>query len=301
MFNFFCIIKMVILMDGILIINKPTGYTSRDVVNRVSKILNIKKIGHTGTLDPMATGVLVLCIGKATKLVEILTAAEKEYIAEVTLGINTDTLDSMGNILEERNVHIDKEQIIRALNSMLGFYEQEVPIYSAVKINGKKMYEYARENKKIDLPKRMVEINKIELLGDIKYENNKTIFKFKCLVSKGTYIRSLIRDIALKLDTIGIMSSLNRTKQGSFDLNNSYNLDNIESGNFHLINIEKCLKNYKSIIADDFLTKKIMNGAILQNRYNEDIIVFKDSNSNVLAIYKPYVKDDTKIKPWKIF
>lgn len=301
MFNFFCIIKMVILMDGILIINKPTGYTSRDVVNRVSKILNIKKIGHTGTLDPMATGVLVLCIGKATKLVEILTAAEKEYIAEVTLGINTDTLDSMGNILEERNVHIDKEQIIRALNSMSGFYEQEVPIYSAVKINGKKMYEYARENKKIDLPKRIVEINKIELLGDIKYENNKTIFKFKCLVSKGTYIRSLIRDIALKLNTIGIMSNLNRTKQGSFDLNNSYNLDDIESGNFHLINIEECLKNYKSIIADDFLTKKIMNGAILQNRYNEDIIVFKDSNSNVLAIYKPYDKDDTKIKPWKIF
>lgn len=289
------------IMDGILVVNKPTGYTSRDVVNRVSKSLNTKKIGHTGTLDPIATGVLVLCIGKATKLVEILTATEKEYVAEVTLGINTDTLDNTGNVLEEQNVHVNKEQIIKALNSMLGFYEQEVPIYSAVKINGKKMYEYARENKKIDLPKRMVEIKKIELLGDIKYETNKTIFKFKCLVSKGTYIRSLIRDIALKLNTIGIMSNLNRTKQGNFDIEQSYSIDNIESNNYKIVSMNDCLKNYKSVIATDFLINKIKNGAILQNRYDEDIIVFKDNNNIVLAIYKTYDKDETKIKPWKIF
>lgn len=288
-------------MDGILIINKPTGYTSRDVVNKISKILNTKKIGHIGTLDPMATGVLVLCIGKATKLVEILTSTEKEYIAEVTLGLNTDTLDNTGNVLEERNVHIGKEQIIKVLNSMLGFYEQEVPIYSAVKINGKKMYEYARENKKIDLPKRIVEIKQIELLGDIKYETNKTIFKFKCLVSKGTYIRSLIRDIALKLDTIGIMSSLKRIKQGIFSIDQSYNIDDIENNHYKIISIADCLKKYKNVIVDDFLINKIKNGAILQNRYDEDIIVFKDSNSNVLAIYKRYDKDETKIKPWKIF
>lgn len=288
-------------MDGILIINKPTGYTSRDVVNKISKILNTKKIGHTGTLDPMATGVLVLCIGKATKLVEILTSTEKEYIAEVTLGLNTDTLDNTGNVLEERNVHIGKEQIIKVLNSMLGFYEQEVPIYSAVKINGKKMYEYARENKKIDLPKRTVEIKQIELLGDIKYENNKTIFKFKCLVSKGTYIRSLIRDIALKLDTIGIMSSLKRIKQGIFSIDQSYNIDDIENNHYKIISIADCLKKYKNVIVDDFLINKIKNGAILQNRYDEDTIVFKDSNNNCLAIYKRYDKDETKIKPWKIF
>lgn len=288
-------------MDGILIINKPTGYTSRDVVNKISKILNTKKIGHTGTLDPMATGILVLCIGKATKLVEILTSTEKEYIAEVTLGLNTDTLDNTGNVLEERNVHIGKEQIIKVLNSMLGFYEQEVPIYSAVKINGKKMYEYARENKKIDLPKRTVEIKQIELLGDIKYENNKTIFKFKCLVSKGTYIRSLIRDIALKLDTIGIMSSLKRIKQGIFSIDQSYNIDDIENNHYKIISIADCLKKYKNVIVDDFLINKIKNGAILQNRYDEDTIVFKDSNNNCLAIYKRYDKDETKIKPWKIF
>lgn len=288
-------------MDGILVVNKPAGYTSRDVVNKVSKILNTKKIGHTGTLDPIATGVLVLCIGKATKLVEMLTSTEKEYIAEVTLGINTDTLDNTGNILEEQNTHIDKEQIIKALNSMLGFYNQEVPIYSAVKINGKKLYEYARENKEIELPKRNVQIKQIELLGDIKYEDNKTIFSFKCLVSKGTYIRSLIRDIALKLNTIGIMSNLNRIKQGSFNINQSYDIDSIENNHYKIISIADCLDNFKNVIADEFLINKIKNGAILQNRYNEDTIVFKDSNNYCLAIYKTYDKDVTKIKPWKIF
>lgn len=288
-------------MDGILVVNKKAGYTSRDIVNIVSKLLNTKKIGHTGTLDPIATGVLVLCVGKATKLVELLTSTEKEYIAEVTLGINTDTLDSTGKVLEEQNVHIDKEQIIKTLNSMIGCYNQEVPIYSAVKINGKKMYEYARENEKIELPKRMVEIKQIELLGDIRYEKNKTIFNFKCLVSKGTYIRSLIRDIAIKLNTIGIMSDLKRIKQGNFNIEQSYDIEDIENGNYKLIDIADCLNNYKNIVVDDFLINKIKNGTILQNRYNDNIVVFKDKNNNVLAIYKTYDKDETKVKPWKIF
>lgn len=288
-------------MDGILVVNKPIGYTSRDIVNIVGKILNIKKIGHTGTLDPIATGVLVLCIGKATKLVEILTSTEKEYIAEVTLGLNTDTLDNTGKILTEQIVHFEKEQIVEALNSMLGFYNQEVPIYSAVKLNGKKMYEYARENKEINLPKRTVEIKKIELSSDIKYENGKTIFEFRCLVSKGTYIRSLIRDIALKLNTVGIMSNLIRTKQGSFSIDQSYDIESIKNNNYEIISISDCLESYKNIIVDDFLINKIKNGAILQNRYNENTIVFKDNNNNVLAIYKTYDKDVTKIKPWKIF
>ncbi|MCI9434986.1 MAG: tRNA pseudouridine(55) synthase TruB [Bacilli bacterium] len=288
-------------MDGILVVNKPIGYTSRDIVNIVGKILNIKKIGHTGTLDPIATGVLVLCIGKATKLVEILTSTEKEYIAEVTLGLNTDTLDNTGKILTEQIVHFEKEQIVETLNSMLGFYNQEVPIYSAVKLNGKKMYEYARENKEINLPKRTVEIKKIELSSDIKYKNGKTIFEFRCLVSKGTYIRSLIRDIALKLNTVGIMSNLIRTKQGSFSIDQSYDIESIKNNNYEIISISDCLESYKNIIVDDFLINKIKNGAILQNRYNENTIVFKDNNNNVLAIYKTYDKDVTKIKPWKIF
>ena len=177
-------------MDGVLIVNKEKGVTSRDVVNKICKILNTKKVGHTGTLDPIATGVLVVCVGKATKLVEILTSEDKEYIATVKLGVLTDTLDTDGKVLEEKDVFIKKEDLVRTLNSFVGFYDQEVPIYSAVKINGKKLYEYARSNIKVDLPKRRVEIKKIELL-----EFNKDHYKFKVLVSKGTYIRSLIKDI----------------------------------------------------------------------------------------------------------
>ena len=288
-------------MDGILVVNKPEGCTSRDVVNKVSKILNIKKIGHTGTLDPLATGVLVLCIGKATKLVEILTATEKEYIAEVTLGLKTDTLDITGKILKTSDVIIDKEKIVNVLNSMIGSYEQEVPIYSAVKINGKKLYEYARENKDIELPKRTVEIKKLSLIGDISYRDNKTIFKIDCLVSKGTYIRSLISDIASNLKTVGVMSKLDRIKQGNFKIAESYSLEDIESGNYKLLNIGDCLKNYKNVIASDTLISKIKNGAILNKIYSDDIIIYKDNNNRVLAIYKTYEKDNSKIKPWKIF
>lgn len=287
-------------MDGILVINKQEGYTSRDVVNEVCKILNTKKVGHTGTLDPIAKGVLVLCIGKATKLVEILTADEKEYIAEATLGIKTDTLDNTGKILEEVSVNVTTEQIVDVLNSMIGKYNQEVPIYSAVKIDGKKLYDYARNNINVELPKRNVEIKKIKLLDDIKYDKNKVIFKFKCLVSKGTYIRSLINDIAKKLNTIGIMSDLIRTKQGNFLIDQSYSLQDIRNNNYKIINMLDCLRDYLIIDVDEYLNYKIKNGSMLQNRYDSDKVVFK-YKSNLIAIYKVYDKDNTKIKPWKIF
>ena len=287
-------------MDGILLVNKEYGCTSRDVVNEVSKILGTKKIGHNGTLDPIATGTLVLCIGEATKLVEMLTATEKEYVAEVTLGLETDTLDNTGNILNEVPANISKEKIKDALESMIGCYDQEVPIYSAVKINGKKLYEYARNNQQVELPKRMVEIKELELLDEPIYKEDKTIFKIRCLVSKGTYIRSLVRDIAKKLNTVGIMSALNRTKQGDFSIENSYTLDEIRNGNYKLINISEYLKKYKNVIASDEVIKKIANGAILPKTYEEDIIVFNDTKKT-LAIYKTYEKDKTKIKPWKIF
>ena len=152
------------MYDGILIIDKPKDYTSRDVVNIVSKKLNTKKVGHTGTLDPLATGVLVICVGKATKLVDYLTSTYKEYEAELILGIKTDTADITGNILKEEDSIKKKEEILETLNNMIGKYNQTVPIYSAVKINGKKLYEYAREGKEIELPKREVEIKTLELL-----------------------------------------------------------------------------------------------------------------------------------------
>lgn len=288
-------------MDGLLIVDKEKGYTSRDIVNIIGKKFKTKKVGHTGTLDPMATGVLVLCINNATKLVEIFQADDKEYIAEITLGYDTDTLDITGKILKEENVHIEKERIIETLKNMKGFYEQEVPIYSAVKINGKKLYEYARNNISVELPKRKIEIKELELISEIKYENNKTIFSIRCVVSSGCYIRSLAKDIANKLNTIGVMSNLNRTREGIFKIENAYNLVNIENDDYNIIELNKDLFNYKKIIVKGNLKEKIQNGSLIQNTYKEDIILFIDKNDNLIALYKKYDKDKTLLKPWKMF
>lgn len=283
-------------MNGIFIIDKPKGITSRDVVNEIIKKVGTKKVGHTGTLDPLATGVLVVCVGKATKLVNELISEDKEYIASVTLGINTDTLDSMGSVLFEEDVVKTKEEIIDVLNSFKGRYEQEVPIYSAVKINGKKLYEYAREGINIELPKREIEVKDIELIDNIEYKNNKTIFKFKCKVSKGTYIRSLINDIAAKLDTIGIMTNLRRIRQGDFKIEDSVKLDDININD--LKNIIDILP-YKKVELTDDIRKKVLNGALIDNIYNEDKILFIENNE-VIALYKT-IDDKSKLKSYIMF
>lgn len=268
-------------MNGVVIVDKPKGMTSRDVVNIVSKKYSTKKVGHTGTLDPIATGVLVLCIGKATKLVSRLTSLEKEYIATVILGEETDTLDITGNIIDDKICIKTQKEIEEVLKSFIGSYNQEVPKYSAVKINGKKLYEYAREDKNVILPKRIVHIKSIELLGNVTYKNNKTIFSFKCVVSKGTYIRSLIRDIAQRLNTVGIMSDLRRVKQGSFDIKNSIKLENLS--NDDIISIRNIL-NVKKVKLTSDIRKKILNGAPVENIYNEDEILFVDGDE--IALYK---------------
>ncbi len=282
-------------MDGVLIVNKEKGVTSRDVVNKICKILNTKKVGHTGTLDPIATGVLVVCVGKATKLVEILTSEDKEYIATVKLGVLTDTLDTDGKVLEEKDVFIKKEDLVSTLNSFVGFYDQEVPIYSAVKINGKKLYEYARSNTEVELPKRRVEIKKIELL-----EFDKDHYKFKVLVSKGTYIRSLIKDINDKLKIIGSMSDLIRTKQGNFDIKDSYTISEINDNKYNLLTITDVIRDENSVIIDDTLFKVVKNGGLIDNVYNKSFVTFI-YNEKVVSIYKSYEKDNSKMKPYKMF
>lgn len=284
-------------MNGILVIDKPKDVTSRDVVDVIVKKFNTKKVGHTGTLDPLATGVLVICIGKATKLVQELTSSEKEYIASVTLGIKTDTIDRMGKILFEEDAIKTKDEVINVLKSFKGKYNQEVPIYSAVKINGKKLYEYAREGIDIELPKREVEIKNIELIDDIQYKKNKTMFKFRCSVSKGTYIRSLINDIATKLDTIGIMTNLRRIRQGNFKIEDSINLDDICETNIR--NIIDIL-DYKKVCITEDIRKKILNGAIIDNIYDSNEILFIE-NDQAIALYKTYEKDNLKLKPYIMF
>lgn len=271
--------------NGILIVNKPSGITSRDVVNIVGKTLNTKKVGHTGTLDPMATGVLVLCLGNALKVCELITANDKEYIAKVILGIETETLDTTSPIINTKKTNITKEEIEKVLNSFKGSYLQEVPKYSAVKINGKKLYEYAREGKEIELPKKMVTIYDIQLISDITYYNDTTTFYIKTTVSKGTYIRSLIRDIGYKLNTYGCMDSLERTRQGIFNIDNSYTLEEIKNNNYKLLSIEESLPNIPLVEVDNKTLFKIRNGVKLKKFFTGDMAIIKDKNK-VVAIYK---------------
>lgn len=282
-------------MNGILLINKPIDFTSRDVVNKLSGILHTKKIGHTGTLDPIATGVLVICVGNTTKLCELLTSEYKEYISTIKLGIKTDTLDITGNVVEEKEYNVNESLIKEVLSSFIGKSTQTTPIYSAVKVNGKKLYEYAREGKKIDLPKREINITNIELLS---YHNDE--ISFKATVSKGTYIRALIDDICTKLNTVGTMSSLIRTKQGKFNLEDTYTLSDIESSNYKIISIEEALTELETIEIDDNLYNKVKNGSIINKNFNNDIACLKYQNK-IVAIYKTYDKDESKAKPFKMF
>ena len=278
-------------MDGVLLINKDKDMTSRDVVNKLNKLLNTKRIGHTGTLDPLATGVLVICIGKCTKLCDLLTSTYKEYIATIKLGIKTDTADITGNIVEEKDYDVNEDKIKEVLNSFLGKSIQEVPIYSAIKINGKKLYEYAREGIEVELPKREIDIKSIELL---EYKDD--TITFKTTVSKGTYIRSLIEDICTKLNTVGTMSSLIRTKQGKFNIEDSYTLQDIENNNYKLLTIEEVL-DLETIELEEELIKPVHNGAIINKIFKNDIACLKENNK-IIAIYKTYDKDNSKAKPY---
>ena len=279
-------------INGVLVVNKPKGPTSRDVVNQIQNLLQTKA-GHTGTLDPLATGVLVVTLGKATKLSEIITSTKKEYEAEVIFGIETDTLDIEGNVLKEVNQIIAKQEIIDVLNKFKKTYNQEVPKYSAVKVNGKKLYEYARKNINIELPKKEVTIYDIKLL-DYKEENNKTIIKFYTKVSKGTYIRSLIRDISKSLNTIGTMSNLKRISQGKFNIKNSYTLDDIKNNKYKILKIKETLDlKQKKVNEEEKI--KILNGVPFKST-KEDIL-FLDKNDNELAIYQ---NKNGKLRMWKM-
>lgn len=279
-------------MDQLLVVNKPEGFTSRDVINKLSKILNTKKIGHTGTLDPIATGVLVCLTGKYTKLVDLLTALDKEYVAEIKLGIKTDTGDITGNVIDTSNKVILKNDILDVIKKFPKKYLQTVPKYSAVKIDGKKLYEYARENIEIELPKREVNIYNLELISF-----NDDIIKIKTKVSKGTYIRSLIEDICDMLGTVGCMKSLVRTYQGVFGIDEAYTLEDIKNNNYKSKNIHEFL-DYPCINVEECNLKTVLNGGKISNIYNIKDKVIMIYNNKDLAIYEV---DGKTLKPYVMF
>ena len=278
--------------SGIIVVNKEKGMTSFDVVYNIKKIFGIKKVGHTGTLDPLAEGVLIVALGKATKVVELLTSYEKEYIASVKLGIKTDTLDITGKVINDIKVE-NNLNIEEALEHFKRTYLQEVPIYSAVKVKGKKLYQYARENKSIKLPKKEVTIKEISLL-----DKKKDSFTFKALVSKGCYIRSLINDICSYLGTYGTMASLVRTKQGDISLSDAYKLDDIRKNNYKLLSIKDVL-SFPVISVNSSLAFKIKNGQVIDNLFSiKDKVLFEDEDGIFLGIYEV---SGEKLKVWKNF
>lgn len=278
-------------MNGLLVVNKPKNYTSRDVVNVLNKVFNTKAIGHIGTLDPLATGVLVCLIGKYTKLNNLLTMHNKEYIADFKLGILTDTLDATGRVLDTSNNFIKKEKLVRALKKFKKTYMQEVPMYSAVKVNGRKLYDYARHDEEVVPPKKRVTIYDIELL-DYEYDD----VKIRCTVSKGTYIRALIRDICRYLKTYGVMTGLVRTKINDFKIEDAYTLDEIRNGNYKLLSLEDFL-DFKVIDLDEDNLNRIKNGNIYCDREN-DYILFKYLNEDIALYYRI---NEEELKPLIMF
>lgn len=285
-------------MNGIVNINKPTGMTSHDVVNILRKVFHTKKVGHTGTLDPSATGVLPVCIGQATRVAEYLTALDKEYIATIQFGSATDTQDAEGEIVEEAALpSLSQEEFQAVCEGFLGEQIQIPPMFSAVKYKGKPLYKYAREGIVIeDLPERQIKVETIEVLS---YDMKRASLRIKC--SKGTYIRTLCADIAKKCGSLGHLIALERTQSGNFTLANAVDLEVLrEMANPEevLIPMEEALAEMPLVELDEAAYKKILNGMKISTDADEATIVQARFAGKIIAI--GHIKDGF-FQPKKVF
>lgn len=295
------------MINGIINVYKEKDFTSHDVVAKLRGILKQKKIGHTGTLDPQATGVLPVCLGKGTKLCDMLTEHDKEYETVMVLGITTDTEDMTGKVLQEREVNVQEEEVREAINSFLGDYWQVPPMYSALKVNGRKLYDYARAGIEIERKSRLVEILDIQII-DISLP--KIIFRVKC--SKGTYIRTLCKDIGEKLGCGACMEELKRTQVGIFNIDKALTLSQIEQLvkdnkiDEIVYDIDEMFGNLSKFVIDEKYNKYLYNGNALKKEWVldsdniEDRIRIYDYLGKFYGIYK-YDKMRKEYKPEKIF
>lgn len=300
-------------MEGILPLNKPAGLTSHDCVFKLRKILKTKKIGHTGTLDPDVTGVLPICIGKATKVAEYIMEGGKAYEGEVTLGIATTTEDASGEVIAKKTVNrvLTRAEILNVFSSLTGEIEQTPPLYSAVKVNGKRLYEYARQGIEIERPTRKVKIYELKLLDDREEFSGATItFRFQADCSKGTYIRTLAVMIGERLGYPAHMSKLQRIRSSSFHLEDCFTLAQIEEmaeqGTIEeaLYPIETALSNLPKYRISDKVAEKVINGAVLPLPDELTTIggpfTVENQSGLVLAIYAKHPEKPGLIKPVKV-
>lgn len=268
-------------MDGVLLVNKEEGLTSFDVVRKIKKTLNTKKVGHCGTLDPLAKGLLVVTVGKALKISRFIEADEKEYIATIKLGEKTTTIDREGEVIEKKEIaSFSVEDINRVFSSLIGVTKQKPPIYSAIQVNGKRLYEYARENIEVEISERDIEIKDLEL---INYSDE--FIKYRVVCSKGTYVRVLCETIANKLNNIGYMYDLVRTRIGKLNLEDSYSLVDIEQGEYNLIDIESSLSSFVVLTLKDRELYKAENGNVL-DFYIEGNVLVVNENREPIALYE---------------
>ncbi len=296
--------------NGIINIYKEKGFTSFDVVAKMRGIIGQKKIGHTGTLDPDAEGVLPVCLGNGTKLCDLLTDKHKEYIAELMLGVETDTQDLTGTVIKEAIVNVSEEEVKSVLMSFLGDYEQIPPMYSALKVNGKKLYELAREGKVIERKARLVHIDEIEIL-----EMNLPVVKFRVACSKGTYIRTLCTDVGEKLGCFGSMKSLLRSRVDQFRMEDAITLSDLQKvkDEGHLsdviISVDAMFPQLPKMIVKKEFQKVLDNGNPLQSRFfmerlenvidGQEILVYSE-DKKFYAIYG-YSAERKCFKPVKMF
>ena len=279
-------------MDGFIIVNKPKDMTSHTVCNKIRSIMNTKKVGHSGTLDPLATGVLVVAVGKATKLINYLENQDKTYVAEALFGIQTDSYDILGN-----QVNVDENSNPTDLsidNALLKLKESEMqipPIYSAIKVNGRKLYDYAKNGEKVEILARRVKIHSLKRVSNIL--DKKVLIEVSA--NKGFYVRSLINDLGLELNTYAAMSNLTRTRAGIYDISISQTLEEIKENGPIIHTIEETFSHLKRIDVNDYIAKLVKNGVVLDERQfdlNEMFRIYH--NDKLIAIYEPF--SDKKYK-----
>lgn len=272
------------LMDGFLLVDKPEGMTSRDVVTFVKNKLGIDKIGHTGTLDPFATGLLILCLGKATKLSDYMMHMDKVYEGTIVFGKHFDTYDTTGKEIEAAQPNFEAKALHRAIQEMVTTYQQQPPIFSAIKKGGIKAYKAARKGHQIDLDQREVVIHRFEATSS--YQNQSIDFITE--VSKGTYVRSMAVDLAAKLDTYGALSRLRRLKIGPYDIKDAQPMADVTSSD--LMDLTTFLEGFPSITLNDYMISLVKNGVVLDERQHitSAPFVIKDALGEMIAFYDHY-------------